>query len=169
MEIVKSKKANIIIFLLSVLFLLGGCAFGQEKMELVRDNSLSNGNKKIITMFPSYTMFFMPKGNIKDTLFVGIKADSITPKVVSPNIYSFIPLNKLVNHKFMSIGFEDGTTEKINVVYVDKATGYVEYNFNTTSYISLIRKKISYISFDVMSKYNSSNYDTYFMDFLKLL
>lgn len=169
MEVVKSKKVNIVIFLLSALFLLGGCAFGQEKMELLRDNSLTNGYGKITTLFPSYTIFFQSKDNLKDTLFVGIKADSINPEVVSPNIYTFIPKSKLVNHKFLAIGFEDGTIEKLNVVYFDKVNGYVEYNFNTTSYVSLIRKKITYIGFDGITKYNSLDYATYFMDFLKLL
>jgi len=169
MEAVKCRKTNIIVLLLSVgLLFLAGCAFGQGKMELLRDNTLIDGKgKNIVTFFPSYTMFF-ECGKV-DTLFVGIKADSINKRVVSPNLYTFLPKYKLINHKFLSVGFEDGTVENFPVVYVDNSEGYVEYNFSSTAYSSLSNKKITYIGLDGLYKYNNKTYITYFMDFLKLL
>jgi len=169
MEIVKSRKINLLVVLFSFLFLfIGGCAFAQNKMELLRDNTLFDGKgKEIVTFFPNYTMFF--QCNKVDTVFVGIKADSINKRVVSPNLYTFLPKSKLINHKFLSVGFEDGTVENFPVVYVDKIEGYVEYNFSATAYSSLSNKKVTYIGLDGISKYNNKEYVTYFMDFLKLL
>lgn len=164
MEIVKNKRVNVIVFLLSLILLgAASCAFGQEKMELLRDNSTN----KFTTLFPSYTMFFETKSN--DTLFIGIKADSINKRVVSPNLYAFIPESYLRNHKFMVVGFEDGTVENFPVVFVSRADGYVEYNFSTTAYTSLKNKKMTYVGFDAKSKFNSDDYISYFIDFLKLL
>lgn len=169
MEAVKCRKTNVIVLLLSFgLLFLGGCAFGQSKMELLRDNSIIDGKgKEVVTFFPSYTMFF--QCNKVDTVFIGIKADSINSRVVSPNIYTFLPKYKLINHKFLSIEFDDGTVENFPVVYVDKAEGYVEYNFSVTAYSSLSNKKVTYIGLDGTSKYNNKEYVTYFIDFLKLL
>jgi hypothetical protein len=169
MEIIKCKKINLIVLVLSVGFLfLASCTFGQAKMELLRDNTLFDSKgKEIVTLFPSYTMFFQ-SGKI-DTIFVGIKADSINKRVVSPNLYTFLPKIKLVNHKFLSVGFEDGTIENFQVVYIDKSEGYVEYNFSQTAYASLSNKKVTYIGLDGISKFNNKEYVTYFMDFLKLL
>lgn len=168
MEIIKCKKTNLIVLLIAVLFFVfTGCVFGQTKMELVRDNSLSYGKDKITTIFPSYTMFF--ECGKTDTVFVGIKADSINPRVVSPNLYTFIPKYKLINHKFLVVYFEDGTIENFPVVYIDKQEGYVEYNFSKTAYASLSNKKVKSIGFDANSKYNNPEYTTYFIDFLKLL
>lgn len=169
MEIVKDKKISglVLLFCLAFLF-LASCAFGQNKMELLRDNSIIDGKgKEVITFFPSYTMFF--QCNKVDTVFIGIKADSINSRVVSPNIYTFLPKYKLINHKFLSIGFDDGTVENFPVVYVDKTEGYVEYNFSVTAYSSLSNKKVTYIGLDGTSKYNNKEYVTYFIDFLKLL
>lgn len=168
MEIIKSKKVALITVLFCVLFFaFAGCAFGQSKMELVRDNSLYYGKDRITTLFPSYTMFF-ECGKV-DTVFVGIKADSINPRVVSPNLYTFVPKYKLINHKFLVVYFEDGTIENFPVVYIDNQEGYVEYNFSKTAYASLSNKKVKSIGFDATSKFNNSEYATYFMDFLKLL
>ena len=168
MEIVKDKRIGGLVLLFCLAFLLlASCAFGQNKMELVRDNSLSYGKDKITTIFPSYTMFF--ECGKTDTVFVGIKADSINPRVVSPNLYTFIPKYKLINHKFLVVYFEDGTIENFPVVYIDKQEGYVEYNFSKTAYASLSNKKVKSIGFDANSKYNNPEYTTYFIDFLKLL
>lgn len=170
MEAIKSRKTNIIVLLFSVGFLfLASCAFGQQKMSLLRDTSLNYGKNKVTTLFPSYTIFFESKYSPSDTMFVGIKADSINPRVVSPNLYTFVPKTYLINHKFLLIGFEDGTAEKFPVVYIDKSEGYVEYDFTVTAYASLKHKKVSYIGFDSFSKFNSKECVTYFMDFLKLL
>ncbi len=170
MEAIKSRKINIIVLLLSVGFLsLASCAFGQEKMELLRDNTTTYGDKKITTLFPNYTLFFESKYSPQDTMFVGIKADSINKRVVSPNLYTFVPKKFLINHKFLLVGFEDGSVEKFPVVYIDRTEGYVEYNFTNTAYASLKQKKVSYIGFDSFMKFNNKDSVTYFMDFLKLL
>lgn len=169
MEIVKDKKISRLVLLFCLAFLLlASCAFGQTKMELLRDNTLFDGKgKEIVTLFPNYTMYF--ECSKVDTVFVGIKADSINSRVVSPNLYTFLPKVKLINHKFLSVGFEDGTVENFPVVYVDKLEGYVEYNFSKTAYSSLSNKKVTYIGLDGISKFNNKEYVTYFMDFLKLL
>lgn len=162
MEIVKSKKTSVIIFIICLLILiLGGCAFGQSKMQLLRQV-----NDNIVTHFPSYTMFFKHK---KDTVFVGIMSDSINQRIVSPKLYSFVGLEEIKSPHDFIITFEDGTKEIFPVVYKSTLDKYVEYNFTATAYKNLISKKISFVSLGNLVNFNNKEYSNYFIDFLKML
>ena len=124
--------------------------------------------KTIVTKYPSYTMFFKSKYNKKDTVFIGIESDSIKYNIVSPKLYAFMPKEEITNHNGLTIDFEDGTREWFHIEYIDKSINFVEYQFSGTAYSNLARKKITNISLGV-SSYYSDNYQTYFIDFIKML
>jgi len=131
-------------------------------------NTYVDGNKVETVMFPSETMFFKSQYSKKDTAFIGIMVDSITPKIVSPKLYSFLPKGEIDMHSGIFMTFFDGSTEWFPIIYKDKSTNYVEYGFSTTAYKSLCRKRISSILVGV-SNYYKKEYETYFIDFLKLI
>lgn len=155
---------NLILFaLLSVVFT------ASAQMNLVTNRTIDLISKKtIVSKYPNYTMFFKSKYNKKDTVFIGIEADSIHPEIISPKLYAFVPKGEITNHTGLLIKFEDGTKEWFPIQYIDKEIGFVEYQFSNTAGVSLATKKVNGIILGV-SNYYSKDYQTYFIDFIKLL
>lgn len=164
MEIVKSKKINLVVLLFSVLFLLFcGCAFGQE-MSIERSVSYNPYYKKnIVTKYPSYNLEFT-KG--KDTTFMSIFADSLSADRFGVRIYVFFPKNTSLSNSIIKLGFEDGSEDYVKAFDIDYNNNYVEYALPQNVFSKLYRLRVTSVQFNYDNKINKIEDSLFFFAFL---
>lgn len=166
MEIIKCKKTNIIVFILSVLFLMSACAFGQP-MSVERIDSDNKDFGKVSKLFPSHTLFFnysLPK---KEEIFISISADSINPEVISPILYVYFPNSVNGASANVFITFEDGERVEFRQITCD-VDNYAEYEVTEHGFSKLRYSKFKTISFGKFGTYTDKETD-YFMKFFRLI
>lgn len=166
MEIIKCKKTNIIVFILSVLFLMSACAFGQP-MSVDRIDSDNKDYGKVSKLFPSYGLFFKYSLPKKEELSISISADSINPEVISPILYVYFPNSVNGQGANIFITFADG--EKVEFRQINcTVDNYAEYEITERGFSKLRYGKFKTISFGKFGTYTDEETD-FFMKFFRLI
>ena len=162
MEAVKCNKIKIIVLILSALFLIGGCAFGQ-----IGRQEIYNPSHKINTT-NRYTLeslwFKLP--NSKDTLFLGLSSDSLGNGAINFSVFATFPKRMNVDFMTITVCFKDGTEQEMKQELMD-ADNYVEF-VPTGDINEFVKKQITHVKFKDIGRIKT-NQSTYFMDFFSYL
>jgi hypothetical protein len=165
MEAIKSRKANIIVLLLTLGFLfLYGCAFAQ----IERTSHYSSEFKRnITTRFSSYVIELESPLSSKESIVINAKSDSLNNGKITFMLYAYFPKNINPKDAAIVLGYSDGTTDVLPQIVYDKDDNYTEYQL-TSGLNNISSKKVEYIVIRGVLK--SINKDkTYFKDFISYL
>lgn len=164
MEIIKCKKTNVIVFILSLLFLMSACAFGQNEIErgykTLKDSSI------VVCKRPANWLVFIE--NEVDTMFVGIFIDSVNANTLHIQVVVSYPSYIKLDNTFIRLIFNDGSIDYLMPHSINHETGYVEYNLNQDIYLKMYTMNVRAIYFNNSVKYHSfkddTNYFSYFLN-----
>jgi hypothetical protein len=159
MEIVKSKKINLVVVLFSILFLLfGGCAFAQ--VERVNENG-------VVTRYTSNSLCFKSPLITKDTIFLNLMSDSIDAQTMTFHVYVYYPNKIKVGNESIVIGYDNGTQSILQKYRFDEASNCATYEV-VGDINNFVKSKVSFVLFRGIAKYDKFD-KNYFSDFFKYL
>jgi hypothetical protein len=165
MEIVKSKKINLVVVLFSILFLLfGGCAFAQVEREASYHPIFK---KNVTTRYNAYALEFESPLNKKDRILLNIKSDSLSTTEITFDIFVYFPSNINPKGSNIVIGYEDGTTDVFHQQRFDSEDNYTEYS-SIGGINNISKKKVAYVVFRGIAKCVNKD-KTYFTNFFKYI
>jgi len=125
-------------------------------------------NKTVVRKFKKEYMKFPSPINKKDTLYVGVMADSISPQLLSLSLFGYFPENLNLKGMIVIIEFQDGSEDVFNLASVDE-TNYAVFgiiNDLKSIYIKAPKK----IKFRNLASYGiDSRQKDFFTDFFKKL
>lgn len=168
MEVVHDKRTKLvgrIVFLIAIAFFMGMCQFaGAQEMSIMRQLSYNKFYKKeLVSKFPSYGLEI---ADGKDTIYLSILSDSISPKSYGIRLYAYFPENTDLNRSKIRIGLSDGSEYYLVLNSVDFENRYVEYDLTDELYAKMLKIGVKKVAFnDVMKNYAIDD-EYYFMAFL---
>lgn len=162
METVKCGKIKIIVLILSALFLIGGCIFGQE-MSIERVVGYNGYYKKnIVKKYPSYNLEFIDG---KDTISMSVFSDSISSNRYGVRLYVYYPKTTDLNNSIVKLSFADGSYDYVTSFETDHNLSYVEYALPQNLFVKMLTAKVKSVQFNLRDKVDNITDDTYFIAF----
>ena len=159
MEDIKPKKVNIVVFLLSLGFLLlASCSFAQV-------NRITFDGESTVKRYSDAILIRNPL--IGDDIKLSAYSDSIDLKTITFKIYVYFPENINALDKNIVLTYTDGTIDILQQEFYDKIDKYAEYkiidNINNIS-----SKKVESILIRTITKYKVVD-KSYFINFFAAL
>jgi hypothetical protein len=161
MEIVKSKRANIVVLIFGFIFFFSACAFAQIERAL----DSTSGNIKRYASNP----ILLKSPLIGDPIQLNAFSDSIDAKTITFAIFIYFPENINFKNKDLVVTFTDGTFEIFQQASVDEEVGYASYE---TPYEinSMVKKEVKSILIRGVANYELHKQNrTFFKDFFAAL
>lgn len=159
MEIVKNKRVNVIVFLLSLILLgAASCAFGQ--VSRIKEDGVTK-------RFTSNSLCFKSPLISKDTIFLNLMSDSVDSKTITFSVYVYYPEKIKVGDESIVIGYANGSQSILQKYAFDKETNCASYEV-IGDINNLIKSNVSFVLFRGIAKYDKFD-KNYFSDFFKYL
>ncbi len=167
MEIVKSKKAEIIIAALSLAFMLLANAYSaQISVERLGYYSEIDSSYNVRRNLTQSLFLASPLGN--QPIELNIISDSIDEKTITMKLYIYFPKGIKINNSRIQIDHSDGTKEVFNQNSIDEQINYVEYEMSTGTFNNFMKKGVTFITIKDIGKFTCSK-PNYFANFLQSL
>lgn len=159
MENVKSSKGFIL--LLSVFISI--CSYGQS--DIKRGVKVLSDSSLLVYKTPTYCLSVV---NDKDTVFIGIFADSLSSSILEAHILVLYPLNFNLSSPLLSILFEDDSIDTLRPYSIKYESMYVDYSFERPTIIKMLKLNVKSICLKGDGEHHylegNSNYFRYFLN-----
>jgi hypothetical protein len=153
--------------LLSILFLtLVFNAKAQQGVERMVFMDSARNFELAIRKFSRLPMKFISPLNRRDTLYIGVMADSVSAETTNLAIYGYFPLNIRINNMIIIIEYTDGSEDVFKLVEFDQYNyGTFEIQNDLYNIYSKVPNRIKFRNFAIYTV--EPKHKNFFIDFLK--